>query len=339
MKYKIKFSAKSTYWDWIRQTTRRKGTWGDCQFFVNEEIDECDFWFIYENTSKEERVICDPENIILITGEPESIAEYDQEYISQFGKIITSNRLIKHPNTIYSQSGVPWFIGAKFINETKSWKEEFDKDYDELIKMESVAKSKLISVISSNKFLTKGHIQRIRFAKKLKEHFGDRLDLFGAGFNDVEDKWDALAPYKYTIVLENSSYNDYWTEKLSDAYLSFCYPIYYGCKNIDKYFNKDAVTTIDIKDFNGSVRTIAKVISENYHEKYFDKITEARNLVLNKYNVFALMSDFVNKNFVDGEKKLVTIHPQSVFEKKPNIFQRMRNKILRLYIKMLTKND
>lgn len=334
-KYKVKFSTNSTYWDWIRQTPGRKGIWSDCQFFVNEDIEECDFWFVYEDLPKNETVKCVPENTVLIMGEPESVKKYNEKFLTQFGTIITSNRSLKYHNVIYSQQGLPWFVGGKFQKETKSWKEKFEKDYDELSSIKSVEKTKLMSIIFSDKTFTKGHIKRIEFVQKLKEHFGDKLDVFGIGSNEVEDKWNALAQYKYAIVVENSSYDDYWTEKLSDAYLSFCYPIYYGCKNIDKYFDKDAMTVIDINDFKGTVDKIEKVMSENYYEKHYDKIVEARNLVLNKYNIFALMSEFVNDHFVEGEKELVAIYPQKTFKKKPNIFQKAMSKIKRIYKKIV----
>ncbi len=331
MKYKVKFSTYSTHWDWLRQTPGRKGIWGDSQFFINKDIDECDFWFVYEDLPKNETVKCPPKNTVLITGEPESVKKYNEKFLAQFGMIITSNRTLKHRNIIYSQQGLPWFVGGKFQKETKSWKEKFEKDYDELSSIKSANKTKLISIVFSDKNFTKGHIKRIEFVKKLKEYFGDKLDVFGIGFNEVEDKWDALSPYKYAVVVENSSYDDYWTEKLSDAYLSFCYPIYYGCKNIDRYFDKDAMMVIDINDLRGSVEKIEKAMSENYYERYYEKIIEARELVLNKYNIFALMSDFVNKNFVDGEKELITIYPQKFFEKEPNVFQKAVSKIKRIY--------
>jgi len=80
----------------------------------------------------------------------------------------------------------------------------------------------------------------------VKDYFGERIDIFGRGINEIEDKWDALDRYKYHIALENSVVEDYWTEKLSDAYLAGCYPIYYGCPNIEKYFDISSLARINI---------------------------------------------------------------------------------------------
>jgi len=330
MKYKIKFSSKYKEWDWIRQTSKRSGIWNNCQFFINEDVERCDFYFIYEDILKPEKTICSSENIFLITGEPEIVNKYSKDFFSQFEKVVTSLERRKS-NFINHAQGQPWRAGVKRSFESKALSYSTTMDYDNLVNIKATPKSKLISLISSNKTITIKHTKRVQFIEKLKNYFGNDLDVFGIGFNEIEDKWDAIAPYKYSVVIENSSYSDYWTEKLADAYLGFSYPIYYGCKNIDKYFDKESMAVIDINDFQGSVKTIEKVISGNYYEKYFDKIVEARELVLNKYNVFALMSDFVNKHYVDGEKKLITIYPQKTFEKKPNIFKRVKNKILRIY--------
>ena len=128
-------------------------------------------------------------------------------------------------------------------------------------------KKKLISVITSNKAFTQGHIDRIRFVSKLKEHFGDQIDVFGRGYNTFGDKWDVLADYKYHIVIENSSQTYYWTEKLSDCFLAETYPFYYGCTNIADYFPSDAYTPIDISNPDEAIKIIDKAIKADAYGK------------------------------------------------------------------------
>ena len=57
----------------------------------------------------------------------------------------------------------------------------------------------------------------------------------GFGFNPITNKKNAIDPYLYSIAIENSSYRHYWTEKISDVFLGYSAPIYYGCKNLDEY--------------------------------------------------------------------------------------------------------
>ena len=114
---------------------------------------------------------------------------------------------------------MPWFVGKSYKNGKCI---TVNKNYHQLISLERPKKNKLLSIISSNHVFTKEYKLRNDFITKLKNHFGNKIDVFGIGRKKVADKWDALAPYKYHIALENSSYKDYWTEKLSDTFLSFC---------------------------------------------------------------------------------------------------------------------
>ncbi|MDB2522374.1 glycosyltransferase family 10 [Planktomarina temperata] len=54
----------------------------------------------------------------------------------------------------------------------------------------------------------------------------------------MDDKLESLRDYRFHIAIENSSYDGYFTEKITDCFLAGTYPIYYGCKNLDQYFQK-----------------------------------------------------------------------------------------------------
>ena len=59
----------------------------------------------------------------------------------------------------------------------------------------------------------------------------------GRGYKPFELKQDGLLAYHYSVVIENVSESDYFTEKLLDCMLCGTLPIYYGPKNIGEYFN------------------------------------------------------------------------------------------------------
>lgn len=158
-------------------------------------------------------------------------------------------------------------------------------DYD-FFSNNSPTKTKTLAVVSSNADYAQGHKARIEFAHKLKEHFKDKIDFYGRGFNEFRNKYYTLSPYKYMIVLENGLQENYWTEKLKDCFLDESYPIYSGCPNISDYFDQQALSKIDINDFDAAVQIINEVIEGDYYEKNLQKIKEAKNLVLNKYNFF-----------------------------------------------------
>ena len=43
----------------------------------------------------------------------------------------------------------------------------------------------------------------------------------------------------FHIAIENSKNKNYFTEKIIDCFLTKTIPIYWGCSNIEEYFNKD----------------------------------------------------------------------------------------------------
>ena len=198
--------------------------------------------------------------------------------------------------------------------------------------MTSIPKTKILSVISSSKAMSEGHRKRLDFAKRLKIHFGDKVDLFGRDLNEIEDKWDALADYQYHVALENSAVNDYWTEKLSDAFLAACHPIYYGCPNINRYFDRASLTPIELEHPERAIAVIESCIEQKRYESSEQKIWEAREKVLDTHNVFALMADYIEKDQrSEGDRPCRPV--KITIRKEPsdsNLIYRFRKKLLRL---------
>ena len=307
---KVKVSTSFPEWPLLRQTPGSKGRWGNCQFFLNEDMNECDYWVVCEGLLQAESTICPKENTILITWEPPAIKVYNKDFLKQFGTIITCHRNIDHANMIYTQQGLPWHVGRQ-VQDGKSI--EFSKDYDELNNIKSFRKDKMLSVICSNKDHTQGHKKRIEFVKKLKQHFGENVDVWGWGSQEIKDKWDAISSYKYHIVIENSSVPDYWTEKLSDTFLGGAHPFYYGCPNISEYFPNGSLTHIDINDFERSASIIEKAIANQKYEKSLESISNARAMVLNKYNLFNMLFELCTDVSLERKKVSVSLKSENEY--------------------------
>ncbi|MDO8590880.1 MAG: glycosyltransferase family 10 [bacterium] len=328
---KVKITTSTPGWRLIRQTPESKGIWGNCQFFIDlKDTEEADWWIINGGINKKEKTICPPKNVVLIAGEPESIRSYDQDFLNQFPTIITSQLPIKlkQPNVIHSQTGSPWFINYH------------SNCYDEMKAVKSFQKEKNMSVIASIKSLREGQRKRLELVDSLKKHFGDRIDVFGGGINNVHDKWDGIAPYKYHVAIENGSFDEYWSEKLADTYLGGAYPFYYGCTNLTKYFPADSFTYIDVNDHKKTIETIEHAIANNYYEQRLPKIFEARSLVLDKYNLFAMLSELCTKPNDASERKEIHLMPEKIrvspsiekLQKIPFLYKGLR-KIYRKYLK------
>ena len=108
-------------------------------------------------------------------------------------------------------------------------------------------KSKQISFISSNKNICPGHQLRLECVNEISKH-QPHVDIFGRGINPIQSKLEGLKDYYYSITMENTKLPSYFTEKIIDCFLSGTIPIYYGCVNIEKYFNIKGILTFDTKD-------------------------------------------------------------------------------------------
>jgi hypothetical protein len=306
---KLSHPFKSQYL--IRQTPGSSGIWGGYEFHINQEIEYCDYWVVYEGLNNEDQTHCAPENTIIITGEPPSIKKYNSRFISQFSTVITCHTDLNHPHVILSQQSQPWHIGILRDPHKES---VITLSLDDLQNCRRDNKDKLISVICSDKSATRGHRQRLRFVNQLKEHFEDSLDVYGRGFNPIPDKWDAIYPYKYHIALENCSIPNYWTEKLADAFLGLSYPIYYGCSNAASYFPAKSFSSIDIECPGDAISTIENLIADNTYEKSERYLLEAKALVLNKYNIFPMVAALCNElGSYSKTIENVKIKPESAF--------------------------
>ena len=98
-------------------------------------------------------------------------------------------------------------------------------------------KTKLVSMISSNKRIVSGHNYRLEWVDKLK----DSVDLYGSGFNNFDKKESALNDYMFSITIENDSYETYWSEKILDCFATGTIPVYYGAPDIGDYFNMNGI--------------------------------------------------------------------------------------------------
>ena len=303
-KIKLSFPANIVHIE--KQTPGLAAGWGDCQFLINQEVAECDAWVVCEGLPlPTESTKCPRDNMIFITGEPYSIWHYDKNFLKQFAKVITCQREIKGPGVTYGLQGHGWHVGLNFTNpEDLGWA----KGYDELINTTNVHKTKLLSIITSNKQSTVGHRQRYKFALVLKEVLGDQADLFGRGINDFNDKWDVLAPYKYSVAIENCATDDYITEKLNDCFLTHTFPFYYGAPNVGDYYPADAYSLIDINKFTESIDKIKKIINDlNHYQNHLAPVLEAKIKCLNHYHIFPLVTELISGWPADKTKEKITL--------------------------------
>ncbi|MBZ0128012.1 MAG: hypothetical protein K8F59_02755 [Rhodobacteraceae bacterium] len=101
-------------------------------------------------------------------------------------------------------------------------------------------KTRMLSLIASKRKLLRGHRLRHSVVRRLRAE-GIEADIMGGAYKPFEDKADGLAPYRYSLVIENSREPGYFTEKIIDAFLLNTVPIYWGAPDIGQYFDTDGI--------------------------------------------------------------------------------------------------
>lgn len=287
-----------------RQFPGTSSQWGNCLFDFDVDCDDYDWLVVYQDIPKSdglfsrEKLRCPKEKTLLITGEPSSITVFGSDFIRQFGCILTFQEpwAMKHPNVIFHHPGLMWFYGWPFgKGEFITW--------DQMAASSPPTKTKTISTVCSQR---RGnvtlHSARVDFTQLLKDNIPE-LDIFGHGVKTMIDKAESLDPYKYHIAVENHVYNHHLTEKLPDAFLGYTLPFYHGAPNAADYFPKDSFIPIDINNLQRSQEIIQSHLANNEYEDRLPFIVEARRLVLEQENLFAILDKVIGKQEVQVTTK------------------------------------
>jgi len=275
------------YPDLLRQTPGNDGTWKDLKF-VTSDVEECDYIVVLNQPTKDLKIKVRAGGRILIIQEPPyQRNNYLISYFKFFDKIIAGFDPKDAPGVINLPAALPWLI---------------DRDYQQLISLEpGQDKKDAVSWVTSNSNVNPGHAPRLVLLEMIRQR-NMPVDIFGRGIKAITDKFDGLYPYKYTLAVENYSSENYWTEKISDAYLSWTMPIYYGCLNIEKYFPANSFVKIDINAPEEAIEIINQTVADKLWDKNRDSIREARDLVLNKYQLFPFIHELVHADQAPAKK-------------------------------------
>lgn len=283
----------------LQQTPGSSGQWGSTRFHINGDAPSYDAVVVLQGMKplpSPMRFHCPKDATILMVGEPPNLLNLPDHYLDQFGLVLWPGRESN------DRRRISHFFGQYWQLENKS--------YDQLKALERPRVFKDASIITSRKSATPGHQERLALIAEIQRQFPERVDVFGRGVNEIADKWEGLYGYRYHICLENGCYPDYWTEKLTDAFMAYSYPIYGGCPNIYSYFDRDALIAIDPGRIAESIAIIANALDTKPSAAQELARENARHKILDEYNLFSVLSRRVHELASTGSRRDdVTLYP------------------------------
>ena len=279
--------------EYFRQTKKFKGLNSNIEYLFNDISAE---WQIIGTWVNDVSKISD-KKIIYLQQEPPECKLPSINLLNKVKCVITPFHLNHTVKQYINITPLPWTYDLNILNCRKKGHTislANNLDLSALKKRKAPKKDKLCSFIVSTKSFLPGQKKRVDFAKKIMNHFDKKIDYYGFGFNPIENKKDAIDPYIFSIAIENSNYNNYWTEKIADVFLGYTCPIYYGCSNINNYFDKSSYMEIDINNLDFSISKIEYALNNT---SFFQErnIALSRSKVLEEYNFFNIISDTINK--------------------------------------------
>ena len=295
---------------YLLQTPGSQGKWNNLKFHT--EGNECDILVVFNKPPHDLKVKCRKGGRWLIIQEPPYAKNnYLTCYFKYFDLVISGFDVPGKYESINDFGLLTWHIGKSYDELAAIQKKDLNHKQDSVVWVTS----------SSN--MNPGHAPRLNFLEVLKKS-DLPFDVYGRGIKPLNIKHDVMFPVKYAIAVENYSAENYWTEKIADAFLGWCMPVYYGCTNMQKYFPANSFIQIDIHKPEEAIEKIKEAIEDNAWEKNLDAIAEARDLILNKYNFFPYVQHHLTKRL--GTEKIKTFIPADPSKLKSRIKHFMINR-------------
>jgi hypothetical protein len=164
-------------------------------------------------------------------------------------------------------------------------------------------KTKLMSIMVSHKSYTIGHKYRHALVSYILKHKMP-IDIWGNGakfykqrfpennniYGDFKSMAEMCDNYTFTIAIENTCHDHYFTEKIINPFMYHTIPLYWGCKKIEEYFPNYSIKLTG--NINMDIITIGRVLKnpEYFMTKHKVDIEEVLNKVNLIKNVEKLLS-------------------------------------------------
>ena len=191
------------------------------------------------------------------------------------------------------------YIGKYFIGDKRGLPEPFIEHFGYMWysnpKRDIVTKTKLMSIVVSEKHWAPGHAYRHTLIEKIIEA-NLPIDIYGKGSmkyshksNNVKGEFNDAEPYEnymYSICIENFTSNHYFSEKIMSPLLHNCMPIYLGCKQIHEYFDDILLLSGNINDDIQLLVEIFKCAGLFYRKTYTEKNINTVSLLNNIHKIF-----------------------------------------------------
>ena len=223
--------------------------------------------------------------LVLIQGmEPKELNNISKEVISNktfFDKILSS-----YPEVLQNCENSELFLYAScwILTREDGTRANHRTEYFNIFNTEK--KFQLSHVMSNKNFLPGHHLRHQSKEIILKKR---NYNLLFPESIPMEEKYKLFKNAMFHIAIENTKNINYISEKIIDCFMSYTIPIYWGCPNIEEYFNTDGIIFFETKE---QLNNILDNLTEKDYYNRLSAVLENYEIANKKY---AFYSDRVNE--------------------------------------------
>lgn len=314
MRIKLSIPGQSKDLNLSQFTGNQDNVFAGCKFYVNEAVQRADAWFVIEDVDAfDNQCEVSPEQVHFLSAEAswradKFIGSEVEIFLRQFGGVHSC-----HPVRLESQSFAPPFLPWMINANHGSIFAPHERDIDYFRGLRELNKERPLSVFCSAQGWTPEHRLRLAFVEHLKKELGDDLEWFGNGVNPVDEKWEGLATFERTLVLENRSDCGIYTEKALDAFLGLAVPIYWGAPNIQDYLPIPPSHQLNIADFRGATRQVRELLASPVSATERQLILEGKTRVLDELHFLRRIAQIARQPRLTTPASIITLNPRATY--------------------------
>lgn len=172
---------------------------------------------------------------------------------------------------------------------------------------EDTPKQFAVSFLTSSKAFCPGHKLRCEIYERLPETFGALKVIKHMSPPRIPDKRTILVPYQFSIAVENALHNNWFADKIVDCFVAKTFPIYWGCPNLQRFFNMDGVVCFSTYR---ELEQILSTLTPDFYSSRLPAIEDNYNRALKYVHTWDRIEEEITKGI--ERKKLFNLQHEDI---------------------------
>jgi hypothetical protein len=274
------------------------------RFFTSSSALEHTFFLVQQPTQADVVVFVSTIEDDILRPDQRAIMFFHEplDYAHLYQSEIHDNHFPKANLEVVSHLPSPSFFiknsdGIKFHRSIPYVHFHHNATYDQLNSINEARRTKLICSITTGLTGIPGYQKRRHFLEMFSAS-NPLFDLFGK-FSKLSaaipsyrgqciSKWKIISQYKFSLVIENSPDDYYISEKIFDALICGCMPIYFGSDKIFEVLPKEWFYYLPSLDAS-EIDKINSFIATDAHKIVSDNRAEICELIYKRYGFFSAL--------------------------------------------------